>query len=381
MKNKKMKIALVYDMVYPYSIGGAEYRNFSLAKELVLQGHEVHLFGLKMWSGNKIKKVVNGFYIHGVSTSRQKYNFRGQRKIIEPIKYSFLLFFELMKHDFDIIDCSAFPYFPAFSCKLYSMIKKKPLIITWHEVWQDYWPEYHKKIAFIGKLIEKILAKISKNNIVVSILTKKRLEKLRAKNITLIENWIDFDEIKKARPLNENYDIISVGRHLKHKNFDLLLKIASVLKFRLLIIGEGPETPHLLKIKKELGLKNVDILSFSKEKELLYRYLKSSKVFVLLSELEGFSLIAFEAMAAGLPIITLDSERNALKDYIKDRKNGFVCKKNQIEISEKIRLLLKDKKLSEIMSKESLKISKKFDIKIKTTNIIKYYHEIKHNHS
>ena len=154
MNKKKLKIAIVYDMIYPYSIGGAEYRNFSLAKELILKGCEVHLFGIKMWSGTKTKKITDNFFMHGVSTSKKKYNFKGQRKIFDPIKYSFFLFFELNKYDFDIIDCSAFPYFPAFSCKLYSLIKKKPLIITWHEVWQDYWPEYHKNIAFIGTTIE-----------------------------------------------------------------------------------------------------------------------------------------------------------------------------------------------------------------------------------
>jgi len=51
-----MKIAIVYDMHYPFSIGGAEYRNFSLAQNLVLKGHEVHLFGVKMWKDSKTKK-------------------------------------------------------------------------------------------------------------------------------------------------------------------------------------------------------------------------------------------------------------------------------------------------------------------------------------
>ncbi|MBT3720552.1 glycosyltransferase family 4 protein [archaeon] len=374
-----MKIAIVYDMIYPYSIGGAEYRNFSLAKELVLKGHEVHLFGQKMWSGDKTKRITNGFFIHGLTHAKKKYNFKGQRKIFDPIIYSFVLFFELMKHNFDIIDCSAFPYFPSISCKLYSVLKKKPFIITWHEVWYDYWSKYRKNIAIFGKLTEKFVSKLSKNNIAVSIHTKKRLNKLTSKKIKLIENWIETSEIKKAKPYEKKYDIISVGRHLIHKNFHLLLKIASVLNLKVLIIGQGPETPHLLKIRKELDLKNVDILSFSKEKNQLYRYLKSAKIFVLLSELEGFSIVAFEAMAAGLPIITLNSKRNALKEYIKD--NGFVCNKNQIEISDKINMILKNKALQKKMSKKSLEIAKKFDSKIKTKQIIKYYNEIKHNYS
>ena len=344
-----MKIAIVYDMHYPFSIGGAEYRNFSLAQNLVLKGHEVHLFGVKMWKDSKTKKITNNFYMHGVSKYKSKYNFSGKRRVFEPIKYSFHLFFELMKHDFDIIDVSAFPYFPAFSCKLYSLFKKKPMIITWHEVWYDYWLHYNKLISGFGKAIEKILSKITKNNICVSKLTAKRLNEIgvNKNKIKTIENWIETKEIARAKPLKQEYDIISIGRHLKHKNFDLLLKVCSVLvkefpQLKVLIIGEGPDTLKLLEIRKKLDLENnVEILSFTKEKEQMYRYLKSSKVFVLLSELEGFSLIAFEAMATSLPVITLESKRNALAGYI-NGKNGFACKKNEIEIMDAISKLLKE---------------------------------------
>ena len=214
-----MKIAIVYDMLYPYSIGGAESRNFSLAKELVLKGHEVHVFGIKMWKGKKTKLVTKNFYVHGLSKYKSKY-FKGKRRIFDPIKFSISLFFELMKHDFDIIDVSAFPYFPVFSCKLYSLIKKKPIIITWHEVWDSYWKEYHN-IAFFGKIIEKITAKLSKKNLCVSKLTARKLRKIGTKKsrIKVIENWVETKEIQNIKPREKKYDIISVGRHLKHKNF------------------------------------------------------------------------------------------------------------------------------------------------------------------
>jgi len=59
-----MKIALVYDMIYPYNIGGAELRNYEIAKRLS-QNHEVHLFGVKMWDGPNII-IREGIVIHGV---------------------------------------------------------------------------------------------------------------------------------------------------------------------------------------------------------------------------------------------------------------------------------------------------------------------------
>ena len=82
-----MKIALVYDMIYPYSIGGAEVRNYSLAKRLTEQGHEVHLYGIKLWNGpDTIKK--DGIFIHGICRYTQKYNFKGNREEIKHIAAS-----------------------------------------------------------------------------------------------------------------------------------------------------------------------------------------------------------------------------------------------------------------------------------------------------
>jgi len=39
---RKMKIAYVYDAVYPWIKGGAEKRIHEIAKRLVERGHEVH---------------------------------------------------------------------------------------------------------------------------------------------------------------------------------------------------------------------------------------------------------------------------------------------------------------------------------------------------
>ena len=56
-----------------------------------------------------------------------------------------------MKERFDIIDCQQFPYFSCFSAKFLSTLKKIPLMITWHEVWGDYWYEYLGWKGFVGK--------------------------------------------------------------------------------------------------------------------------------------------------------------------------------------------------------------------------------------
>ena len=46
-----MKIAFVYDVIYPYVKGGVEKRVWELATRLSRRGHDVHLFGMKFWDG------------------------------------------------------------------------------------------------------------------------------------------------------------------------------------------------------------------------------------------------------------------------------------------------------------------------------------------
>jgi hypothetical protein len=49
-----MKIALVYDAVYPWIKGGAEKRIYELGKRLAEKGHNVHVFGIKWWDGTDV---------------------------------------------------------------------------------------------------------------------------------------------------------------------------------------------------------------------------------------------------------------------------------------------------------------------------------------
>ena len=86
-----MNIAIVYDLIYPFSIGGVECRNFDLARELALRNHQVHLFGVKMWQGASTIKVARNIYIHGISRYRRKYSFSGRRNAIDPLIFSLKL--------------------------------------------------------------------------------------------------------------------------------------------------------------------------------------------------------------------------------------------------------------------------------------------------
>ena len=52
-----MKIAFVYDVIYPYVKGGVEKRIRELAVRLSSRGHDVHIVGMKYWEGPDTLKM------------------------------------------------------------------------------------------------------------------------------------------------------------------------------------------------------------------------------------------------------------------------------------------------------------------------------------
>ena len=65
-----MKIAFVYDVIYPYVKGGVEKRIWELAIRLTSRGHEVHLFGMKFWDGEDNLIRGGGVPARGLSRSK-----------------------------------------------------------------------------------------------------------------------------------------------------------------------------------------------------------------------------------------------------------------------------------------------------------------------
>lgn len=132
---------------------------------------------------------------------------------------------------------------------------------------------------------------------------------------------------------------ISVGRLVKRKGYDFLIKSIAKLKNKKIcsiIIGDGPEKNNLIKLAKELNiLDQIIFLGFISE-ERKFQYLDNSDVFILSSIHEGFGIVLQEAMQVGLPIISTDNGGQV--DFIKDGENGFLVKFGDV-VSLKNRML------------------------------------------
>lgn len=373
-----MKIAIVYDMIYPFNIGGAEIRNYELARRLA-KSHEVHLFGVKLWDGPDVIKR-DGMTIHGVCRYGELYSFSGKRKVLEPIKFAVRLYRHLSSELFDVIDASSFPYFHCFICKLISIRSRTPLVLTWHQYWADYWYSYLGPVkGFIGKRIERLVLRLTKNNLAVSQTTKKDLVAagLKPDNVFVNYNGVDLQKIAAATPSGEKYDVVFVGRLVHQKNVELLIRAVALIKektpgVRACIIGGGPDREKLAKLSKELHVeKNVAFTGFLKDPSEVYSIMKSSLVFVLPSLLEGFGIVVVEANACGLPVIVVRTKWNASVELVGD--NGMAVENTPEDMASAIRTLLSDEAQRKKMSEKALEKARDFDWDNITRSLENYY--------
>lgn len=338
-----MKIAFVNDTIYPFSKGGAEKRVWEIAKRLAQRGHEIHLFGMRYWEGDAVF-IKENVYLHGVCDVQELY-IDGRRSIKEAIYFACKLLKPLLKEEFDVIDCSNFPYFPCFTAKIHSLTKGSVLVITWLEVWDNYWFEYLGKMGRVGRLIERLTARLSNNIIAISEITKQRLLSVGAKGkIKVMPNGMDFTEITNATAsvIGSQSDILFAGRLIADKNIDVLIKAIGLIArdnpdISCLIIGEGPERKRLENMVHDAGLKNnVQFLGFLGSSEEVFAYMKSSKVFAFPSTREGFGIVVTEANACGLPVITTNHPQNAARDLVIDGRTGFLCNLDESDLATKI---------------------------------------------
>jgi glycosyltransferase involved in cell wall biosynthesis len=374
------------DAIYPYNVGGADKRLWELARKLAENSkHEVHIYGMKWWQGPDTI-VTNNVHLHGVCKVRELYNEDGVRSIKEALIFSLKVLPPLLKADYDVIDCNQFPYLPCFSGKIASIIKRKPLVITWLEVWDTYWRSYLGTIGgSFGRMIERLTMRLPDG--IVAISQKTRIDlikrgKVRSERIDVIPVGIDLERIVKIAPARESTDVLFAGRLIHEKRVDLLLNAIAVAKKEIptitcAIIGDGPERGLLEHLAVKLGVEeNVSFTGFV-DQDGLTAYMKASKVFVLPSIREGFGLVIVEANACGLPVISIRHDMSAVRELVEDGVNGFLV--NDIssrEIAEAITKLVTDEALRERLAENGFAMAKKYGWSDISTKIIDTYKKL-----
>ena len=224
-------------------------------------------------------------------------------------------------------------------------------------------PEKQVKInQFIWKKIHTSPDKV----IAISLALAARARGLGAKDVSIIPNGVDFNEISKASAAEKiPRRIISVARLSAEKGLDYLISAFKDVKSefpeaQLVLVGEGAERARLEKLAAESGLYGaVSFLGRLPHDEALAE-IKRSEVFVLASLGEGMGIVLAEAQALGVPVIA--TRVGGIPDVVEDGATGILIQPSDpVAIAVAIRKLLRNPELEKQLSVDALGSVKKFD--------------------
>jgi len=134
-----------------------------------------------------------------------------------------------------------------------------------------------------------------------------------------------------AVPLEEGRDIVSVGRLVAKKGFDLLIRAFARLdrpELRLRIAGDGPERDRLMVLAESEGVADrVEFLGSRPHSECL-ELIRSGAIFALpcrtseTGDRDGIPVVLMEAMAAGKPVVA--GRLESIAELVHDEVSGLL---------------------------------------------------------
>jgi N-acetyl-alpha-D-glucosaminyl L-malate synthase BshA len=205
------------------------------------------------------------------------------------------------------------------------------------------------------------------------------------KEIEVIYNYVDVKRFNR-KPIVAFKQVIAPNneRILLHaSNFRKVKRVGDVVKVfaevnkkipsKLLFVGDGPERSHIEGLCRESGAHN-DI-RFLGRQEQMEDILAISDLFILPSEYESFGLVALEAMAAGVPVVSTNV--GGLPEINIQGVTGFLSNVGDVEnMSRNIINIFQDDKAFEEMRRNAIGQAQKFDIETIVPEYEKLYKKV-----
>ncbi len=326
-----MRICLVYDCLFPHTVGGAErwYRN--LAERLAADGHEVTYLTLRQWERGE-DPGVRGVDVVTVGPRLELY-VDGRRRIGPPLRFGAGVLWHLLGHGrgYDVVHTASFPYFSLLAAGVAAPVHGFRLVVDWHEVWsREYWSEYLGRAGVVGWLVQRLCARLPQRAFCFSQLHARRLraEGLRGEVCVLEGEFVG--PAAPAAPRRPDPVVVLAGRLIPEKRPTALVE-AMVATRRLLpgvraaIYGDGPERGAVIGAIAAHGLEDaVSVHGFVTAEELELA-VAGALCMVLASRREGYGMIVVEASSLGTPSVVVAGADNAATELIEDGVNGVVA--------------------------------------------------------
>jgi glycosyltransferase involved in cell wall biosynthesis len=329
-----MRICLVYDCLFPYTVGGAERWYRGLGERLAAAGHEVTYLTLRQWDRGEAPEVA-GVRVLAVGPRLALYARGGRRRIIPPLIFGVGVLWHLLRHGrrYDVVHTASFPYFSLLAAAMARRYRSYRLVVDWHELWsRSYWREYLGRIGGdVGWWVQRRCLAVRQQSFCFSELYARRLrEEGLNGEVTALPGEYDGPlapfPIRMAEPV-----VVFAGRHIPEKQVPAIPPAIArarqaLPQLRAVILGDGPDRVATLGEVQRLGLDGVVELPGFVAVEAVEERLSTALCLLLPSRREGYGLVVLEAAARGTPSIVVAAPDNAAVELVEDGENGFISR-------------------------------------------------------
>jgi glycosyltransferase involved in cell wall biosynthesis len=328
-----VRICLIYDCLFPYTVGGAErwYRN--LGERLAAEGHNVTYLTLRQWDPAEHGDVP-GVRVVVVGPRMALYTEGGRRRILPALVFGVGVLWHLLRHGrrYDVVHTASFPYFSLLAAGAMRPIARFGLVVDWHEVWsRSYWSEYLGPVGgWFGHAVQALCLRIPQRAFCFSRLHAGRLHEGGVRGeVTVLEGEyagaLEAREPQPAEPV-----VVFAGRHIPEKRVPAIVPAVAALRrtepaVRCVIFGDGPDRGRVQRLVKELRLDEAVTLTGFVDAAEIERTLRRAACMVLPSRREGYGMVVIEAASYGTPSVVVQDDDNAATELVEEGVNGFIA--------------------------------------------------------
>jgi len=367
-----MKIAIV---CYP-TFGGSGVVATELGIALADHGHEVHFITYKQ--PVRLQLLHSHVHYHEVTVPNyplfhyQPYELALSSKLVDMVKL----------HGIELLHVHyAIPHaYAGYMAK--KMLEEEgiyiPMVTTLHGT----------DITLVGNhpfYKPAVTFSINNSDAVTSVSESLKEDTLRLfdikKEIHVVPNFIDtgkynnpYSKCDRDLIAHKDEKIITHISNLRQvKRIDNVIeifeRILEKMPARLIIVGEGPEKKPSKKLCKEKGI--YDNVLFVGNSHEVDKILCFSDLFILPSEHESFGLVALEAMACGVPVIS--SNAGGLPEVNIQGESGFLSDIGDVDDMSKNALKILESTETHTKFKQN---ARKIATNFETRNIVPLYEEV-----
>ncbi|MFT4036256.1 MAG: glycosyltransferase [Patulibacter sp.] len=336
MRIAAVRICVMYDCLFPWTVGGAERWYRALAERLASEGHDVTYVTLLQWEPGD-EPQLPGVQVVGLGGKRRPlYDGDGKRRLGPPLYFGAATWWWLLRHGrhVDVVHTASFPFFSMLALAVAWPVGRYRILCDWHEVWSaDYWREYLGPVGGrIGWLVQWLCARVPQRSFAFSALHGDRLRALvpGREVVQLTGEYAGPLEPPQPTPAPATPHVVYAGRYIPEKRVPALVPAIAWARercpgLRATLLGDGPERERVIAEVREAGLEQVVSVPGFVSAQQVDETFAACSVVVQPSCREGYGMVVVESAARGVPVVVARADDNAATELVEPSVNGFIA--------------------------------------------------------